>query len=183
MSHCSRVVRRLKAGATMNSARWSHIAVIALASCLLSVPALAQPLAHQDAQGASTTAPQQPSSAPRAKVTNPHGPIAVPCQNCHTYSSWKPIRAIPEFNHDQTRYPLRGMHKDVGCTKCHASLIFHNVSTHCADCHADFHRRQFGANCENCHSVKGWQVSNKDIQNHQNRFPLIGAHAMVECEA
>jgi hypothetical protein len=39
-----------------------------------------------------------------------------------------------------------------------------------------------GAKCETCHSVKGWQVSIKDIQQHQNRFPLIGAHSTLTCE-
>jgi hypothetical protein len=122
------------------------------------------------------------SSAPQAKITNPHGPLATPCQNCHTYTSWKPIRSNPEFNHDQTGYPLRGMHRKVGCTQCHTSLIFKNVSKTCADCHADIHRRQFGANCESCHTVKGWNVSLDAIRNHQNRFPLVGAHALVECD-
>src|ERR1039458_2379711 len=120
---------------------------------------------------------------PQAKVSNPHGPISTPCQNCHTYTSWKPVRSNPEFNHDQTPYPLRGMHQKVACTQCHTSLVFKNVSTHCADCHADIHRRQFGANCESCHTVKGWHVSLDAIRNHQNRFPLVGAHALVECEA
>ncbi len=125
----------------------------------------------------------QAGTGPRAKVTNPHGPTITNCQNCHTYTSWKPIRALPEFNHDQTKYPLRGMHQKVGCTKCHASLVFTNISTHCGDCHADIHMRQFGANCENCHSVKGWQVSINDVKNHQNRFPLVGAHSTLECAA
>jgi hypothetical protein len=119
---------------------------------------------------------------PQAKVTNPHGPISIPCQECHTYTSWKPIRSNPEFNHDQTGYPLRGMHEKVACTKCHVSLTFNNVSTRCADCHADIHRRQFGANCESCHTVKGWQVSMKEIRDHQNRFPLVGAHALLQCD-
>ena len=123
----------------------------------------------------------QAGQGPRAKVTNPHGPTIGSCQNCHTYTSWKPIRSMPEFNHDQTRYPLRGMHQDVGCTKCHKSMVFKNVSTRCVDCHADLHRGQFGANCDSCHSVKGWQVSARQIQNHQNRFPLVGAHAMADC--
>jgi hypothetical protein len=150
-----------------------------LAFLLVMLPAFVRPSAQD-----KTPAPaQQPAQAPRAKVTNPHGPAIGSCQNCHSFTSWKPIRSFPEFSHDNTRYPLRGMHKDVGCTKCHTSLIFKNVSTHCADCHADIHRRQFGANCERCHSVKGWQVSVRDIQNHQNRFPLVGAHAMLECEA
>jgi predicted CXXCH cytochrome family protein len=126
---------------------------------------------------------QNDAAKPQAKVTNPHGPLSIPCQNCHTYTSWKPIRAIPEFNHDATGYPLRGMHQKVGCTQCHTSLVFKNVSSHCADCHADIHRRQFGANCESCHTVKGWNVSLDAIKNHQNRFPLVGAHAVVECDA
>src|SRR5207302_1049078 len=58
-----------------------------------------------------------------------------------------------------------------------------NVSTRCADCHADIHKRQMGVNCEQCHTVKGWNVSIQSIQNHQNRFPLIGAHAALECDA
>lgn len=134
-------------------------------------------------------AAQQPSDntrpsvgGPQAKVTNPHGALSIPCQECHTYTSWKPIRSNPEFSHDQTGYPLRGMHARVACTKCHLSLIFKKVSSSCSDCHADIHRRQFGANCESCHSVKGWQVSLKQIRDHQNRFPLIGAHAMLQCD-
>jgi hypothetical protein len=119
---------------------------------------------------------------PQAKVTNPHGAISIPCQNCHTYVSWKPIRSNPEFNHDSTGYPLRGMHEKVACMQCHTNLVFKKVSTQCAECHADIHRRQFGANCESCHSVKGWQVNIQQIQNHQNRFPLVGAHALVECD-
>src|SRR5579864_4643023 len=120
--------------------------------------------------------------APRAKVTNPHGPLATPCANCHTYTSWKPIRSKPDFNHDLTGYPLRGMHQNVGCVQCHTSMVFKNVSSQCADCHADIHRRQFGANCAQCHSVKGWQTSLQSIRNHDNRFPLVGAHSMVQCE-
>jgi hypothetical protein len=126
--------------------------------------------------------PRPTVGGPQAKVTNPHGPLAIPCENCHTYTSWAPIRSKPEFNHDQTGYPLHGMHQKVSCTQCHTSLFFKNTSTHCADCHADIHRRQFGANCESCHTVKGWNVTLDAIRNHQNRFPLIGAHALVECD-
>ena len=114
---------------------------------------------------------------------SPHGPLNIPCQNCHTFSGWKPIRAIPEFNHDQTKYPLRGMHKNVPCAECHTKLVFSNVGTKCADCHADIHKRLFGAGCEQCHTVKGWQVSVQQIQQHQNRFPLMGAHAALDCDS
>jgi hypothetical protein len=149
---------------------------------LLTIGIALLPLLTGMAAQQSTVNQRSSVTSPQAKVTNPHGRLATPCQNCHTYTSWKPIRSMPEFHHDSTGYPLRGMHQKVGCTQCHTSLIFKNVSTHCADCHADIHRRQFGANCESCHSVKGWNVSLDAIRNHQNRFPLIGAHALVECD-
>ena len=124
----------------------------------------------------------EPPQAPaRVETRSPHGKLSVSCQNCHTFSGWKPIRSLPEFDHNQTRYPLRGMHASVACTQCHTKAVFSNVSTKCADCHADLHRRQFGAQCEACHSVKGWLVSLQSIRQHQNRFPLLGAHSALEC--
>jgi len=91
---------------------------------------------------------------------------------------------MPDFDHNKTSYPLRGMHASLtSCTQCHTKMVFTDVGHTCADCHADIHRGQLGAKCEECHSVKGWQVSIQDIKQHQNRFPLIGAHAAVACEA
>ena len=118
-----------------------------------------------------------------SQTRNPHGPIAIPCENCHTLTSWKPIRAVPEFDHSKTSYPLRGMHAKVDCVNCHTKPVFSNVGTQCADCHADIHRRQLGANCEQCHTVLGWGVQVQAIRAHENRFPLVGAHAAVECVA
>ena len=130
------------------------------------------------------TLAQGPTRPAQLPVTqNPHGPLNLPCENCHTSTSWKPIRAIPEFDHDKTRYPLRGLHEKVQCIQCHTKLVFTNVGSKCADCHADIHRRQLGANCEQCHTVSGWNVSVQAIKNHFNRFPLVGAHAALECEA
>ena len=125
--------------------------------------------------------PQRPAQKPATR--NPHGALNVPCENCHTSLSWKPIRSIPEFDHDKTTYPLRGMHEKVQCTQCHVKLVFANVGQKCSDCHADIHRGQFGANCESCHTLKGWKVSVTAIRDHQNRFPLIGAHAAIDCES
>lgn len=117
----------------------------------------------------------------RSSTRNPHGPISIPCEDCHTTTSWKPIRSVPEFNHNQTRYPLRGMHAGVACTQCHTDLEFKNVGMKCSDCHADIHRGQFGANCEQCHTVNGWDKHTQEIKAHENRFPLLGAHAALEC--
>jgi hypothetical protein len=119
----------------------------------------------------------------RAPTRNPHGPLKMPCENCHTFTSWKPIRNVPEFDHNKTRFPLRGMHEKVECRSCHVKLVFTDVGTKCEDCHADIHRGQMGAKCEECHTVKGWDVSRQAVKEHQNRFPLLGAHATVECSA
>ena len=114
---------------------------------------------------------------------SPHGNLDVPCQNCHTADAWRPIRAVPEFDHNQTKYPLRGLHESVACTQCHVKPVFTNVGKHCQDCHADIHKRQLGADCEQCHTVRGWQVSVRQVQQHNNRFPLTGAHAVVDCDS
>ena len=125
---------------------------------------------------------QQPRTIPRAEVRSPHGALNLPCENCHTYTAWKPIRAIPEFDHNKTPYPLRGMHVNVGCTACHTKLVFTDVGKSCNACHADIHRGQNGKNCESCHTVKGWKVDLQAINQHTSRFPLLGAHATAQCD-
>ena len=113
--------------------------------------------------------------------SNPHGPMQVACENCHTSSAWKPIRSKPDFDHGKTGYPLRGLHTVVACQECHVKPVFANVGRNCQDCHADIHRRKNGAECDSCHRVSGWQVSIHSINEHQDRFPLIGAHAVADC--
>lgn len=115
------------------------------------------------------------------KTRSPHGALAIACQNCHNPSGWTPIRTIPEFDHRKTGFPLRGLHTKVGCRDCHTDLVFANVGMQCQDCHADIHRRKNGAQCDSCHRDTGWQVSIHNINEHQDRFPLIGAHAAVDC--
>jgi hypothetical protein len=124
------------------------------------------------------------TSDPQKETTrNPHGPqLTVPCENCHTAAAWRPIRAVPEFDHNKTKYPLRGMHEKVQCVLCHVKPVFTDVGKNCADCHADVHRRQMGPNCEQCHTVNGWNIAVQQVKEHFNRFPLLGAHAAVECD-
>jgi len=74
------------------------------------------------------------------------------------------------------------MHEKVSCTGCHTKPVFTDVGKNCANCHADIHRAQFGANCAQCHTVLGWRTSVQSIEQHFNRFPLLGAHAVVECQ-
>ncbi len=38
-----------------------------------------------------------------------------------------------------------------------------------------------GANCEQCHTVKGWSLITQRTKEHENRFPLVGGHAGLDC--
>ena len=89
---------------------------------------------------------------------------------------------MPEFDHNKSSYPLRGVHENVKCTQCHIKPVFSNVSKNCADCHADIHRRQMGPDCAQCHTVNGWNIAVQQVKDHQNRFPLLGAHAATQCD-
>jgi hypothetical protein len=129
------------------------------------------------------TVPAHPAADSQKETTrNPHGPLTVPCENCHTAAGWRPIRAVPEFDHNKTSYPLRGLHEKVQCSQCHIKPVFTNVGKNCADCHADIHRRQMGSDCAQCHTVQGWNIAVQQVKDHQNRFPLLGAHAAVQCD-
>jgi len=117
------------------------------------------------------------------RTANPHGPMIMACTECHTSTSWKPIRALPEFNHNNTSFKLRGKHVNVACSSCHVDPVFKTAATACASCHADIHRRQFGTACESCHAEQGWNLGLQQARQHENRFPLTGAHGALECAA
>jgi hypothetical protein len=153
--------------------RWAALLSLLVAAAItVCLPLLASPQKQKSA----------PTGAGDGNTRSPHGKLDVPCQNCHTFSGWRPIRQNPEFNHNTTPYPLLGMHKTVTCTQCHLKPIFSNVGRNCSDCHADIHRGSMGAQCDSCHTVKGWATSINQIRDHKNRFPLIGAHAALDCE-
>lgn len=100
------------------------------------------------------------------------------CRACHDENSWKTAR----FNHDRTRFPLRGKHQALACAQCHpvGSKIGKIPFASCSDCHRrDPHQGRFGKDCQSCHVVEGFQ---KASFNHADtRFPLTGKHAAVAC--
>ena len=119
------------------------------------------------------------------------------CESCHTETGWKegPMRS---FDHGTTHFPLRGMHADLPCARCHvraksvapgskASVSLSRFEQ-CADCHADSHDGQFASRpdrgaCESCHTVSGFQPSTLSAADHATtRFPLRDGHAAVPCQ-
>lgn len=119
------------------------------------------------------------------------GRFGKDCKSCHDPAGWKALKSGASFDHNQTRFPLRGLHARVACESCHRpgasrqGLKF----ARCQDCHSDFHHGQFaqhpsGGACESCHSVNSFSPSSFTVAEHQNgAFPLRGAHLAVPCIA
>lgn len=100
------------------------------------------------------------------------------CPDCHTENNWKEIR----FDHNKTKYPLRGKHAEVACKECHAEDRYKNTPLDCYSCHKkdDKHKGQEGTHCEECHNERSWKKTPFD--HNKSRFPLLGKHETVECK-
>jgi Cytochrome c7 and related cytochrome c len=110
----------------------------------------------------------------------PHkGNLGKACETCHVVESWKKV-AI--FDHDKTKFALRGGHAKATCIGCHVGEIYKELSMACNDCHAiqDVHGGKFGPLCQDCHSVESWRDAKFDHAK-QTKFALIGAHAKAKC--
>jgi len=131
---------------------------------------------------------------------DPHaGRLGAACGSCHSVDSWTAVAAAGKtgaFNHDLTRFPLRGRHRAVPCGNCHptgaggAPMLTGLAFARCADCHEDAHAGQItltGASggaidCAVCHTVDGFTPARFTIEDHvRTRYPLAGGHQAVPC--
>jgi len=118
----------------------------------------------------------------RLLISSPHGDnFKVSCEECHTTDGWVVNPDSIRFSHDSTAMPLTGQHKVTGCRSCHKSLIFEEAEPACSSCHTDLHENSVGPDCERCHNTGSWIISDIIGLHRQTRFPLLGAHSMVEC--
>lgn len=116
------------------------------------------------------------------------------CRNCHATIEWEGLRrSISLSAHDQTPFPLHGMHVEVPCGQCHdpqldretrwRGLTFDNCRTcHSPDPHeGEFATREEGE-CSNCHDDEGFRPSHFGISLHATTdFALDGRHVAVPC--
>jgi hypothetical protein len=127
---------------------------------------------------------------------DPHGgKFKKPCESCHATSGWKD-GAARTFDHNTTKFSLRGKHSTVRCETCHVpakgsgdgkSVQRFAVARFqkCSDCHSDPHRGEFAARkdkgaCESCHTEKGFAPST--FLHSSVQFALQGRHEKVPCE-
>ena len=110
------------------------------------------------------------------------------CRKCHDLQSFKQVKSLTAFNHEQTKYPLRGAHLKVDCKKCHLSSYTTPVKyAKCIDCHKDYHDGQFKKkeaiqDCSDCHTNLKFTPTTYTLERHnKSQFGLEGAHMAVPC--
>jgi hypothetical protein len=116
--------------------------------------------------------------------------MGAQCEQCHTVRGW---RVSMQGVRDHTnRFPLLGAHALAACDSCHkgaAAGVYTGLSTDCASCHLQDFRQAKNVDhqaaglpltCATCHSIDRWQGAKFD-HNQFGHFPLVGAHAKLEC--
>jgi hypothetical protein len=114
------------------------------------------------------------------KAADPHkGQLGSKCDQCHGEETWPKVKT---FNHDATKFPLKGAHSTVQCTACHAGQRYTNAATACVDCHRiqDVHAGRYGAKCADCHDQAKWKTVR--FNHDRTKFPLRGGHVKTKCD-
>lgn len=123
---------------------------------------------------------------------DPHrGGLGPTCANCHTTGGFRVINKA-SFDHDRTKYPLRGRHASVACAKCHDFGTAQGrkpAFATCAACHTDPHAGTAtlagrAVDCASCHDVQGFTPSTYTVVQHrQAKYALAGRHQQVACSS
>ncbi len=118
------------------------------------------------------------------------GQFGANCASCHSTRGFQQIDRS-SFNHDRTKYPLKGEHATLRCAACHGD--FSTAATKkpafqtCSACHKDAHNGTATVGgkvvgCEECHTVNGFVPSTFTVEKHSKaKYPLEGKHAAVKC--
>ncbi|MBT3180468.1 MAG: hypothetical protein HOB40_06585 [Candidatus Marinimicrobia bacterium] len=110
------------------------------------------------------------------------------CEKCHTTQAGWTKNLIP-FDHNDTKYPLKGRHLKQNCTACHTEKLLGSLPSYnkCSDCHVDKHQKQFNERldqgaCESCHTVDGFIPTSYTFADHnQSEFKIDGNHFAIPC--
>ncbi|MCC6410227.1 MAG: hypothetical protein IT270_01130 [Saprospiraceae bacterium] len=108
------------------------------------------------------------------------------CLVCHPNGS-----ADDAFDHNNTQFPLTGVHQTTDCIACHASG-YAGTPTNCSSCHTPDYNQSINPNhtalgmstdCASCHTTTGWEPASFD--DHNTVYPLNGAHGAIanDCNA
>ncbi|MBI1860952.1 MAG: hypothetical protein HYR96_08545 [Deltaproteobacteria bacterium] len=114
------------------------------------------------------------------------------CNECHSTQGWQVFQKDgKKFDHDTTRFQLKGRHTAIACSACHVlgkKEIFkfpHEAKGFCVDCHKSPHKGQFDPKiadkaCADCHNQTHFSDRVK-FDHAESGFPLKGGHEKVKC--
>ena len=162
------------AGATTGSAASAAPAGTAAAGAAATTVLRFKPVAHADC-----------ASCHR----DPHaGRFAGACARCHSTAGFGVVDKRG-FDHDRTRWPLRGAHAALECGRCHDAKTAWGERPpfdRCGSCHEDAHAGRAtlagrAADCAACHTVQAWTPSTYTVAAHRAAWPLEGRHAAAAC--
>ena len=136
-------------------------------------------------------------AATAIRTAGPSGTAAPTATTKTAGTSSSPSQGLGENFHDATRFPLKGLHRDVKCKSCHGPFGSRPVQykglafRKCGDCHPDGHEGQLAAragaapaDCGDCHSVSGFSPARFELEQHaKTPFPLTGAHRATACRS
>jgi hypothetical protein len=107
-----------------------------------------------------------------------------------------PRFALVGFSHERAALPLKGLHQDVDCTKCHkretgrfpagqgTTWRLTGIGTMCSSCHTDVHEGQLGAACESCHqeTARAFRIARYTHKDPKLKVTFFqGRHARAAC--
>ncbi len=119
------------------------------------------------------------------------GELGIQCETCHSSQNWENRRQVFD-QHNQTNFPLVGVHANLDCESCHINeqqRQFANLSVDCQGCHlTDYmttltpshEKAGFDLNCQKCHLLNApvWTTA---IFEHPSSFPLKSGHSGLDC--
>ncbi len=114
----------------------------------------------------------------------PHDSFPADCSLCHEGGDWANVQDDFEFDHEkETGVALAGAHENASCLLCHNDRgpVAQFAAKGCAGCHEDLHQGKLGQSCDDCHNEQTWRPQEAIAKHTRTRFPLVGAHASVDC--
>lgn len=100
------------------------------------------------------------------------GRLGTNCTDCHQRQTWRPTGMLAK--HNQTRFPLVGVHAVTSCRRCHVGAElgrFTPTDVDCVTCHGDDLARALNPNhvafgwtqdCDRCHMPTTWSQAEVD---------------------
>ncbi len=94
-------------------------------------------------------------------ITKHNSAFGRECLACHDG-----IDSMARYDHQQTNFPLQGLHMQAECASCHIRGQFKGSPTNCEGCHEEpaIHFGLFLGSCESCHNEAGWSPALLDNQ-------------------